>query len=78
MRRVGDDEVGVDHVILSSTHTHSGMSPKPLIIGGGQPDWTRHPGDLWECVDWKALSEDAWYVETEDKVIAAIGEAIGN
>ena len=69
---------GVDHVILSSTHTHSGMSPKPLIIGGGQPDWTRHQGDLRECVDWKSLSEDAWYVATEDKVIAAIGEAVTN
>ena len=68
---------GVDHVILSSTHTHSSMAPQGLIIGGGQPDWTRM-GDPEELIDWPALSDDPWYAETEDKIVAAIGVAMGN
>jgi neutral ceramidase len=66
---------GVDHVILSCTHTHSGMAPKGLIIGGGQPDWTRR-GDPAVLVDWPGLSSDPWYAETEAKVVAAIGQAM--
>ena len=69
---------GVDHVILSSSHTHSGMAPKGLIIGGGGPRWTRHHGDPRELVDWPALSEDPWYAATEEKIVAAIGEAMAN
>ena len=69
---------GVDHVILSSTHTHSGMSPKGLIIGGGQPDWTRYRFDPREKVDWPGLSADPWYAATEEKIVAAIGEAMNN
>ncbi len=66
---------GLDHVVLNSTHTHSSMAPKGLIIGGGQPDWTRHDGDPMEVIDWPALSQDPWYAATEEKIIAAIGEA---
>ncbi len=69
---------GVDHVVLNSTHTHSSMAPKGLIIGGGQPDWTRHDGDPREFVHWPALSQGPWYAATEEKINAAIGEASTN
>jgi hypothetical protein len=67
----------VDHVILCSTHTHAGMAPKGLIIGGGKKDWTR-AGDPGEELDWAALSEDPWYAATEGKIVDAIGEAVKN
>jgi hypothetical protein len=67
----------VDHVILCSTHTHAGMAPKGLIIGGGKKDWTRG-GDPAELIDWPALSEDPWYAATEEKIVAAIGDAMKN
>jgi len=73
---------GVEHVILSSTHTHSSMAPEGLRLtpragGGNRRDWTRagNPGDI---VDWPSLSEDPWYAATEEKIVAAIGEAMGN
>jgi len=67
----------LDHVILCSTHTHAGMAPQGLIIGGGRKDWTRG-ADPAGLVDWPALSSDPWYAATEDKIVAAIGEAAKN
>jgi len=73
---------GVDHVILSSTHTHAAMAPEGLILtprarGGDRLDWTR-AGNPEDFVDWPSLSEDPWYAETEEKIVAAIGEASRN
>ena len=67
----------VDHVILCSTHTHVGMVPEGLFIGGGRGDWTRG-GDPATIIDWPALSKDPWYAATEEKIIAAIGKASKN
>jgi hypothetical protein len=64
----------VEHVLLCATHTHAGRSPQGLIIGGGRPDWTRG-GDPAGLIDWPALSADPWYAATEEKIVAAIGEA---
>jgi len=69
----------VDHVILCATHTHSGgymnggctkMHPE----GTANPQWTRM-GDPSEVLNLE-FPEDPWYREVEDKVIAAIGEAM--
>ncbi len=69
---------GLDHVILSSSHTHSDPRPE----AGGMPalyaslyDWSR---SLEYTVDWDALSNDPWYAETENKMINTIGEATAN
>jgi len=68
----------LDHVILCSTHTHSGMAPKGLVLTPNTSnDWTR-AGDPEKELDWAALSEDPWYAATEDKIVAAIGEATKN
>ena len=70
---------GVDHVILSATHTHAGMAPQGLIIKPPTaPDWTRSGKAPAESVDWPALSADPWYAATEDKIVAAIGQATQN
>ena len=70
---------GVDHVILCSSHTHSAMAPKGLILRPHSGnDWTRAGKDPGEMVDWPSLSEDPWYAATEDKIVAAIGEAANN
>ena len=68
---------GVDHVILSATHTHAAMAPRGLLIKPpASPDWTRSPNGPASSVNWLRLSEDPWYAATETKVIAAIGTAM--
>ena len=68
---------GVDHVILSATHTHAGMAPKGLIIKPPTTlDWTRSGKAPAESVDWPGLSSDPWYAATEAKIVAAIGTAM--
>jgi len=70
---------GVDHVILSATHTHAGMAPRGLIIKPpAAPDWTRSGKAPAETVDWPGLSADPWYAATEEKIVAAIGKAMQN
>ncbi len=70
---------GVDHVILSATHTHTGMNPRGMLIKPpAAPDWTRSSKAPAETVDWPGLSADPWYAETEAKVVAAIGKAMQN
>ena len=70
---------GVDHVILSATHTHAGMNPRGLLIKPpAAPDWTRSGKAPAETVDWPGLSADPWYAETETKIVAAIGKAMQN
>lgn len=67
---------GVDHVILSATHTHVGMNPQGMLIQPpARPDWTRSGKAPAETVDWPGLSSDPWYAQTEEKIIAAIGAA---
>ena len=67
---------GVDHVILSATHTHAAMAPRGLLIQPPTaPDWTRNPNGPATSVNWLKLSEDPWYAATETKVVAAIGQA---
>ena len=68
---------GVDHVILSATHTHAAMAPRGLLIRPpAAPDWTRNPNGPATTVNWLKLSEDPWYAATEAKVVAAIGRAM--
>jgi len=69
---------GVDHVILSSTHTHSGMIPRELCPTNGGWAWAFVPSDPREKKDWPGLSYDPYYAATEKKIVAAIGEAAGN
>jgi len=70
---------GVDHVILSATHTHAGMAPRGMIIKPPtSPDWTRSGKAPAETVDWPGLSADRWYAATEAKIVAAIGKAMQN
>jgi hypothetical protein len=71
-------QFGVQHVIQCATHTHAGMAPKGLIIGGAEkrPDWTRAGKAPDVAIDWRGLSSDAWYAKTERQIIAAIGEAM--
>lgn len=70
---------GVDHVILSATHTHAGMAPRGMIIKPPTaPDWTRSGKAPAETVDWPGLSADPWYAKTETKIVAAIGQAMQN
>ena len=67
---------GVNHIILSATHTHVGMNPKGMLIQPpAKPDWTRSGKAPAESVDWPGLSSDPWYAQTEEKLIAAIGTA---
>jgi hypothetical protein len=67
----------VDHVILSSSHTHSSMIPRGLCPTGAVRSWGWDyiQDDPGVTVDWPGLSEDPWYAATEAKVVAAIGEA---
>jgi hypothetical protein len=68
---------GIDHVILSATHTHAGMAPRGMIIKPpSSPDWTRSGKAPAETVDWPGLSADPWYAATEAKIVAAIGKAM--
>ncbi len=66
---------GVDHVILSSTHTHAVPAPEALRLRPPPDDWTQQPGDPGEVIDWPGLSADPWYAQTEERVLQAIGEA---
>jgi len=79
-KRVVDEakaKFGVDHVILSATHTHAGMAPNGLLIQPpAKPDWTRSGKAPADTIDWPALSRDPWYAQTEDRIITAIGEAV--
>ncbi len=68
----------VDHVILSSSHTHSGMVPRANCPTDGGWAWAFVPSDPREKVDWQGLSQDPWYAATEEKIVAAIGEAMQN
>lgn len=70
----------VDHVILSSSHTHISMIPRGLCPTGAVRSWgwdyvQDAPG---VTVDWPGLSEDPWYAATEAKIVAAIVEASSN
>jgi hypothetical protein len=56
--RTVKNEYGLDHVVISCTHTHSGPMPKVE--------------NRWDLA---AFGRDPWYRETEDKIIAAVGEA---
>lgn len=68
---------GVDHVILSATHTHAGNNPRGMLIKPpAQPDWTRSPRAPAEVLDWPGFSADPWYADVEAKVVAAIGRAV--
>lgn len=68
---------GVQHVILSATHTHAGMVPRGLIIQPpAAPDWTRSGKAPADTLDWPGLSADPWYAATEEKIVAAIGQAM--
>lgn len=70
---------GVEHVILSATHTHAGAAPQGLVIKPPmKPDWTRNGKDPGSVIDWDSLSSDVWYAATEQKVIEAIGRATQN
>ena len=71
---------GVDHVILSSTHTHSSMIPRGLCPTGAAQSWGWDyvQDDPGVTVDWVGVSEDPWYAATEAKIVAAIGEASAN
>jgi neutral ceramidase len=70
---------GVDYVILSSTHTHTGMVPRGMIIKPPEfPDWTRSPKAPADTIDWPGLSNDPWYASTEEKIVMAIGRASQN
>lgn len=69
---------GVDHVVLSSTHTHAAPAPEGLRIKPPLGDWTRMPRDPGEVINWAALSDDPWYAQTEERVLQAIGEAADN
>jgi hypothetical protein len=70
----------VDHVILSSSHTHASMIPRGLCPTGAKQSWGWDyvQDDPGVTVDWPGLSEDPWYAATEAKVVAAIGEAMKN
>jgi hypothetical protein len=68
------DKWNVDHVILSSTHTHAGPIPKT----GGMVQWSNLNVNPAEVLDFEAFAEDPWYAATEDKIIAAIGQAMKN
>ena len=69
---------GLNHVILSATHTHSGMVPRGLCPTARGWGWCFAQADPGESLDWPGFSEDPWYAATEEKVIAAIGEATRN
>lgn len=79
-QKVIDDakrKFGVDHVILSATHTHAGNNPRGMLIKPpAQPDWTRAPRAPAEVLDWPGFSADPWYADVEKKVTAAIGSAV--
>lgn len=67
---------GVDHVALCCTHTHSGAVPRGMCPTGDPWGWTWAQADPGETLDWPGFSEDPWYAATEEKIIAAIGEAV--
>lgn len=69
---------GVDHVVLACTHTHAAPAPEGLRIRPPLGDWTRIPRDPGKVIDWPGLSSDPWYAETEERILQAIGEGVGN
>jgi len=69
---------GLEHVILSSTHNHSGMMPRGLSPTGRGQAWSFAQEDPGVSLDWPGFSEDPWYAETEKKIVAAIGAAMAN
>ncbi len=70
----------IDHVILSSSHTHTSTIPRGLCPTGAVRSWgwDYFQDDPGVTVDWPGLSEDPWYAATEAKIVAAIGEASSN
>lgn len=54
----------IEHVLLSSSHTHSG--PRTMLWGDGGPP---REDRTWPSPD------HSWYAATEQKLLAAIGEA---
>lgn len=71
---------GITHVIQSATHTHTGMTPEGMRIGGPEkrPDWTRSSKAPNQTLDWPAFSKDPWYQRTEQKILEAIEHAHAN
>lgn len=79
-RKVVDEakaRFNLDHVILSSSHTHAAPAAEGMRIKPPLGDWTRR-GEPGDAFDWDALSDDPWYAATEAKILAAIGEAAGD
>jgi len=77
-KRVADEakkKWGLDYVIQSSTHNHQGMMPRALSPMDRGQWWSFAPEDPCVSLDWPGFSNDPWYAATEEKVIAAIGEA---
>ncbi len=67
----------VDHVLLCATHTHAAMAARGMVIKPpAAPDWTRSSKAPADTIDWPGLSADPWYAQTENKIVAAIGEAL--
>lgn len=76
-RKVVDEaktRFNLDHVILSSSHTHAAPAAEGMRIKPPLGDWTRR-GEPGEAFDWDALSDDPWYAATEAKILNAIHEA---
>ena len=70
---------GVDHVLLCATHTHAAMTPRGMVIAPpASRDWTRSGKAPADTIDWPGLSADPWYAQTEEKVVALIGQAMQN
>lgn len=71
---------GITHIIQSATHTHTGMTPQGMRIGGpeNRPDWTRSSKPPDQTLDWPAFSKDPWYAQTEQRILDAIGYACAN
>jgi hypothetical protein len=69
---------GLDYVILSATHNHSGMVPRGLCPTASGWGWSFAEEDPGVSLDWPGFSEDPWYAATEKKIIAAIGKAKRN
>jgi len=69
---------GIDYMIQSCAHNHSGVVPRGMCPTKGGWRWTYAMEDPGVSVDWPGFSEDPWYDEVERKIIAAIGEASRN
>lgn len=72
--------LGIKHVIQAATHTHTGMSPNGMRIGGpeNRPDWTRAQIPPDQSINWESLNNDPWYRTTEQRIVAATQQALEN